>query len=94
MIGGMTRIVQDVPPGFMVVGNPSKPEGLNSVGMKRRGVGPDERLRMKAAYKLLTHSGLVPKEAIARIEAEMQVDGMVKCLVDFAKVESKRGLAL
>ncbi|MBF0169756.1 MAG: acyl-ACP--UDP-N-acetylglucosamine O-acyltransferase [Nitrospinae bacterium] len=94
MVGGMTRIVQDVPPCFMVVGNPSRPEGLNTVGMKRRGVGPDDRLRMKTAYKILVQSGLPPKEAVARIEVELELVGMVKNLVDFAKVESKRGLAV
>jgi len=38
MVGGMSRIVQDVIPFAIVEGNPAKIRGLNVVGLKRNNV--------------------------------------------------------
>ncbi|HET9029500.1 MAG TPA: acyl-ACP--UDP-N-acetylglucosamine O-acyltransferase, partial [Candidatus Aquilonibacter sp.] len=37
MIGGASKISKDVPPFFLVEGNPAEPYGLNSVGLRRAG---------------------------------------------------------
>jgi UDP-N-acetylglucosamine acyltransferase len=93
MVGGMSRIVQDIPPYFLVVGSPAVAEGLNTVGLKRRGVSPKERAALKSAYKILTGRRLPLKEAIEAIEAEVPMEPAVLGLVAFAR-ETKRGLTL
>ena len=42
--GGMSKLTKDVPPFFLVEGNPCQPYGLNSVGL-RRAAARDNRSR-------------------------------------------------
>ncbi|MBN1557313.1 MAG: acyl-ACP--UDP-N-acetylglucosamine O-acyltransferase [Lentisphaerae bacterium] len=69
MIGGCSRITQDCPPFTMVVGNPAAVHGLNTVGLKRRGLDADVRRRLKAAYALVYRQGLPRAEALRAIRA-------------------------
>ena len=43
MIGGLTRIIRDVPPFTLVNGNPAEVRGLNQVGLQRAGLTEDPR---------------------------------------------------
>ena len=53
IIGGLAKIVQDVPPFMIVDGNPASTRGLNLIGLQRRGF-PEEDIRaLKTAYKKL-----------------------------------------
>ena len=52
-IGGLTRIVHDVPPFMIVEGNPSKVRGLNVVGLTRRNFAEDSIAKLKDAYRRL-----------------------------------------
>jgi UDP-N-acetylglucosamine acyltransferase len=53
IIGGCSKVVQDVPPFMIVDGNPASTRGLNLVGLQRRGF-PEEDIRaLKAAYRKL-----------------------------------------
>jgi UDP-N-acetylglucosamine acyltransferase len=56
MIGGMARIIQDVPPYVMVDGASSLIVGVNRVGLKRAGYTPDECQTIKNAYRVLYRS--------------------------------------
>ena len=56
MIGGKSKIVQDVLPFFITDGNPARLRGVNSVGLRRGGFSEDERRALKDAYKLLFRS--------------------------------------
>lgn len=71
MVGGLSKITQDVPPFVIVDGNPSHISGLNSVGMSRAGIKPEARRNIKKAYKILYRSGLSLAQAIAVIEQEV-----------------------
>ncbi len=52
-IGGMSRIVHDVPPFVLVEGSPGRVRGLNTKGLARHRF-PDEQLRnLKDAYRTL-----------------------------------------
>ena len=90
MIGGMTRVNQDAPPFFTYVGSPMEPKGLNLVGLRRAGFGPDEIRRLKTAYALLYRSRLSLEVALQRIEAEVPCDATAH-LVGFIR-RSKRGI--
>ena len=88
MIGGKSKIVQDVLPFFITDGNPSRLRGVNSVGLRRGGFSEDERRALKDAYKLLFRSTLPVQDALRELE---QVDDEnVSHLVRFIR-SSKRG---
>lgn len=53
IIGGCTKIVQDVPPFMIADGHPAHLRGLNLVGLQRRGFGPESIRALKTAYKTL-----------------------------------------
>ena len=53
MIGGCSRIPQDVPPFMIVSGNPANVRGVNLIGLQRRGFSENNRRALKNAYKKL-----------------------------------------
>ena len=53
MIGGCTKIVQDVPPFTIADGHPAQLRGLNIVGLQRRGFSEAAIRTLKNAYKTL-----------------------------------------
>ena len=88
MIGGKSKIVQDVLPFFITDGNPSRLRGVNSVGLRRGGFSEEERRALKEAYKLLFRSTMPLQDALRELE---QVDDEnVAHLVSFIR-SSKRG---
>jgi len=88
MIGGKSKIVQDVLPFFITDGNPSRLRGVNSVGLRRGGFTEEERRGLKEAYKLLFRSTMPVQDALRELE---QVDDEnVAHLVRFIR-SSKRG---
>ena len=68
MVGGKSKIVQDVLPFFTTDGNPPRVRGLNAVGLRRAGFAPDSRLALKRALRFLFRAGLPLAEALRRIE--------------------------
>ncbi|MGK7346557.1 MAG: acyl-ACP--UDP-N-acetylglucosamine O-acyltransferase [Candidatus Nitrospinota bacterium M3_3B_026] len=93
MVGGMTRLVQDVPPYFMVSGVPAEARGLNTYALKKRGVRPKERAALKKAFNILARRGLPLPDAVRALESEVPAEGPVASLIDFVK-SSERGLTL
>ena len=88
MVGGKSKIVQDVLPFFTTDGNPPRVRGTNSVGLRRAGFTAESRRRLKRAYQLLFHAGRPLAAALAELE---QVDDEhVRHLVNFIR-HSKRG---
>ena len=53
IVGGLSKVVQDVPPFMIVDGNPASTRGVNIIGLQRRGVPDDDIRALKAAYKKL-----------------------------------------
>lgn len=53
IMGGCSKIVQDIPPYMIVDGNPASTRGLNQVGLTRRGFSEDDVRALKSAYKKL-----------------------------------------
>ena len=91
IVGGCSKIVQDVPPFSMVDGHPAKVIQPNTVGLKRAGFNSDTVLLLKKAIKILFHCGLSRKHALERIETELPSTAEIEHLIFFAKT-SKRGL--
>jgi UDP-N-acetylglucosamine acyltransferase len=88
MIGGKSKIVQDVLPFFITDGNPARVRGVNSVGLRRAGFSEEARRALKEAYKKLFRSATPVEEVLQQLG---QVDDEhVAHLVSFIR-GSKRG---
>lgn len=90
MVGGMSRISNDVPPYTLTEGSPPVVHGLNSVGLRRRGLTAVVRSELKKALKIFLNKELLLKDALVEIE-NMAVSDEVKHFVEFVK-SSRRGV--
>lgn len=93
MIGAMSYITKDVPPFTMFSGNPARNQGLNSIGLSRRGFSPDAISQLKEAYKLLFHSGLNRTQAVQKIIETKFSAVEVQRILEFIE-KSNRGIYL
>jgi UDP-N-acetylglucosamine acyltransferase len=88
MVGGKSKIVQDVLPFYTTDGNPPRVHGLNSIGLRRGGFSAEARNAIKRAYQLLFRARLPLERALAALE-EMD-DENVAHLARFIR-DSRRG---
>jgi UDP-N-acetylglucosamine acyltransferase len=93
MIGGGIRVPKDVPPFTLAGGDPARFEGLNHVGLRRRGFSRETLTLLDRAYELLYRSGLNVSQAVARISDDAALAGAreVQILLEFI-ARSSRGL--
>lgn len=91
MVGGMSRLTQDVVPYTIVNGIPARVFGLNQVGISRAGIPVESRRRLKQAYKLLYRSGLRLSQAIAIIEQEIDSCEEIEHFLRFLR-NAERGI--
>jgi len=91
MIGGGFRVAKDVPPFVLAGQEPLMFEGLNSIGLKRRGFTDKTIQLLDKAYYVLYRSNLNVSQAVARIKAEVEMIPEVQKVVDFISA-SKRGI--
>lgn len=68
-IAANSLVLKDIPPYVMASGQPAKPFGLNSEGLKRRGFDKELILNIKRAYKVIYRQGLTIDEAAVKILA-------------------------
>lgn len=92
IIGGCSKVVQDVPPFMLVDGNPAQARTVNKVGMERNSISEQAQTAMKQAYKILFRDGLTISNALTRIEAELPPLPEIQHLVEFSRT-SERGLS-
>jgi UDP-N-acetylglucosamine acyltransferase len=70
MVGGLARVVKDVPPYVTIDGNSGFVVGLNSVGLRRNGFSNEDIGQLKAAYRLIYRSGLRWRQILDRLRTE------------------------
>lgn len=63
-----SAITQDIPPYVMVGGRPTRPHGINSVGMERHGKSSEVIRQIRKAYKILYKNNLRLEDAIEEME--------------------------
>ena len=88
MVGGKSKIVQDVLPFFITDGFPARVRGINSVGLRRAGFSDEARRALKDAYRTLFRSAITVEEALDQLNGSH--DENVMHLVSFIR-GSKRG---
>ncbi len=91
MIGGASKLVQDVVPYTIVDGHPAKVSGLNNVGISRAGVSIESRRNIKKAYKILYRSGLSLSQAIEVIEQDVDSCEEIEHFLRFLR-NAERGI--
>jgi len=89
MVGGMTRVVRDVPPYMISAGESQEVHDINAIGLRRIGVSPSERLALHRACKLLYRSQLGLTHAMNIVEREIDpLTEQVKYLLSFERHRS------
>jgi len=92
IIGGCTKVVQDVPPFMIVDGNPARVRGLNTVGLGRVETDVAEIESLKRAFKALFRSEQNFSQAVSGLQAsEIAACSKVSYLVEFLAT-SERGV--
>ena len=91
IVGGCSKITQDIPPYMLVDGNPATTRCVNKIGVERRGVSEAAQSALRAAHRILFRAGLTVPNALARIEAELPPLPEIQHLVEFTRT-SQRGI--
>ncbi|ORU89671.1 MAG: acyl-[acyl-carrier-protein]--UDP-N-acetylglucosamine O-acyltransferase [Cycloclasticus sp. symbiont of Poecilosclerida sp. M] len=84
-----SAISMDLPPYVTVGGRPTKPHGINAIGLERRGFSKDTILDIKRAYKALYKSGLTLKEAQKKLQKMAEKTPEISLMVDFLVASSR-----
>ncbi len=80
-----SAITQDIPPFVMVGGKPTRPHVINSVGMERKGITPEDIRLIRNAYKIIYKMNLRLEDAIEKIEEMAGESQHVSDLVSFLR---------
>lgn len=89
MVGGNTRVNQDLPPYFLYSEFDVAARGINVVGLKRNGYTLEDIRMAKQCYRILYREGLKLEEACAKLRA--LAHPMAAHIVEFVGA-SKRGI--
>ncbi|MCX6163820.1 MAG: acyl-ACP--UDP-N-acetylglucosamine O-acyltransferase [Ignavibacteriae bacterium] len=93
IISTHSKVVKDVPP-YITAGNlPLKYEGLNLIGLRRRGFTNNQINRIDFAYNKIYKSGLNVSAAIAELKKEKNATEEMKEIISFIE-SSDRGIIL
>jgi len=90
-VGGGYRVVRDVPPFVLVMGEPLQYAGINLVGLRRRGFSREQLAAIKRAYRILYQSKLNVSQALDHIRAEMEPTEEILKIIHFIE-KSERGI--
>ncbi|HXX37644.1 MAG TPA: acyl-ACP--UDP-N-acetylglucosamine O-acyltransferase [bacterium] len=91
MVGGLSRVVQDVLPYMLVNGNPLRTVAINRIGLQRANVSRTAQDALRRAHRLLVRSGLDVSRAVARIEADLEPCPEISHLLEFIRASRARG---
>jgi len=92
IVGGCSKIVQDIPPYMMADGHPANVRGVNLEGLRRKKFGRESIREIKAAHKMIYHSRMNTAQALARLKEEYPGSACVRVIVEFIET-SQRGIA-
>lgn len=94
MVGGTSSVRQDIPPYVIGAGDPFRPSGVNSEGLKRRGASESAIKAVKDAYRLLYRRKLTVAEAVEQmqlLQPASQDQAVVEVMIQFL-ADSTRGI--
>ncbi len=91
MIGLQSTISKDVPPYSLAAKSPLQFEGLNIIGLRRRGFASESIDRLRALYKLIYFSGYNVSQALEQAKETFEPTPEILTVLDFIAA-SKRGI--
>ncbi len=91
MIAAGIKIAKDVPPYALIGGSPGMFEGINRIGLRRRGFSPETLDLITQSYKAIYHSGMNVSQAVEYIRANIELVPEVVSILDFI-ASSTRGI--
>ena len=71
MIGGGSRISQDMAPFVRTAGSPPRNAGVNTIGLERRGFPREVREALERAYRIFFRDGGTASQAVETIRREL-----------------------
>ena len=92
MIGGYSRVIKDIPPYAVAVGQPARLYGTNYRGMRRRNIPADIRSQIKSAFKIMAHSGLSLPQAVQKIREAIPGSPDLEAMLSFLEKSSRMGV--
>ena len=92
MVSGVSGVGADIIPFGFAIGQRAVLDGLNVVGMRRRGLTRDDIRRLRNAYRMLFQGPGVFRERLARVEREFEGDALVGIVLDFIRAGQDRPL--
>jgi len=85
MLQGGALVNKDIPPYVMAGRYPISYEGINSVGLHRRGFTDEQINAIQNAYRVFYLSGLNTSDAVAKMQAELPQSEEVDNIIAFIK---------
>jgi len=73
----------------MASGNPAKPYGINTEGLKRRGFSAEAIDGLKRAYKTVFRSGDTVEQALTALAQQVDDCPQIKPLIEFLQVPGR-----
>jgi len=92
MVGGCSKLRQDMPPFMLADGSPAEVHTINKVGLERAGVSEEAQAALKSCYKILFRDSLTIPNALMKIEKEIPPLPEVQHLLNFVRT-SERGIS-
>ncbi len=92
MVGGASAVSRDVPPFCLAKGNPARLEGINIIGLRRRGFSREEIKILTAVFEMVFKSDEPLQLSVKKAEEEFGDIKIVKEFLEFIKNPSKRGI--
>ena len=76
-------VSKDVPPYIIISGNPAEAHGLNSIGLKRRGLSDSAIKGLREAYRIVYKSGYKLDVAVEKVKSQLPDCAEAQTFADF-----------
>jgi UDP-N-acetylglucosamine acyltransferase len=86
-VGGLSRIVHDVPRFMIVDGNPSKVRCINVVGLRRQGISAEAIAALHEAHRLIYRARMTVTHAAEMLESHGHLCREVRDLLEFVEAQ-------
>lgn len=91
MVGGCSKLRQDMPPFMLADGSPAEIRTINKVGLERNAISDEAQNALRQACKILFREGLTVSNALVKTEQELPQLPEVQYLLNFVRT-SERGI--
>ena len=93
-VGGMSGVAADLIPFGMALGNRANLNGLNIVGLKRKGFPREQIHELRQAYRMLFSSEGTLRERLEDVEALFSKNELVAQIIEFMRSDTDRSFCV